>query len=56
MYQIIYSDILKKNWGPYTIDVIANCKNNVTRFYSKYWNPGSTGVDAFAYDWSGENC
>lgn len=46
----------EKNWGPYTIDVFANCKNNVTRFYSKYWNPGSTGVDAFAYDWSGENC
>lgn len=47
----------EKNWGPYTIDVFANCKNNkVNRFYSKYWNPGSTGVDAFAYDWSGENC
>lgn len=41
----------KKVGGPYTIDVFANCKNNKTiRFYSKYWNPGSTGVDAFAYD------
>ena len=46
-----------KIWGPFTIDVFANCKNKkVQRFFSKYWNPGALGVDAFAHDWSSENC
>ena len=44
-------------WGSFTCDIFANCKNfKVMKFYSKFWNPGTSGVDAFAYDWAGENC
>ena len=38
------------------IGLLANSHNSkLTRFYSRYWNPGCEGVDAFCYDWVGEN-
>ena len=39
------------------IGLLANSHNSkLTRFYSRYWNPGGfEGVDAFCYDWVGEN-
>jgi hypothetical protein len=49
-------DFFNRKWGPYQVDRFAdntNCKVDV--FNSQYWCPGSSGVDAFAYDWSGVN-
>ena len=37
-------------WGSFTCDIFANCKKfKVMQFYSKFWNPGASGVDVFAY-------
>lgn len=44
-------------WGPYTLDCFATSYNKkVHKFFSKFWNPGTSGVDAFFQDWRGENC
>ena len=43
-------------WGPHTADVFASANNfKVKKFYSKYWTPGSYGVDAFAFNWKYDN-
>ena len=43
-------------WGPHSVDRFANANNNqVNRFNSRYWNPGSEAVDCFTVNWSGEN-
>ena len=40
-------------FGPHTLDAFANYKNaKVTRFFSRFWNPGTAGVDAFYQDWA----
>ena len=42
-------------FGPHTLDCFANSKNaKVSRYFSRFWNPGTTGVDAFYQDWSNE--
>ena len=42
-----------KIWGPFTCDVFADCTNfKVKKFYSAFWVPGTSGVDAFAFDWA----
>ena len=39
------------------MDCFASYKNRkVPRFYSKYFNPHSLGVDSLAYSWVGETC
>ena len=49
--------ILNTRWGPLSIDCFANDYNAKTdRFYSLFNSPGSVGVDAFSYNWRGENC
>ena len=43
-------------WGPHSVDRFANSHNTkLTRFYSRFWKPGCEGVDAFCYNWVGEN-
>ena len=43
-------------WVPFTVDRFANGRNNkVTRFYSKFFETGSEGVDAFLFSWANEN-
>lgn len=43
-------------WGPFSIDGFANFENKkLTRFNSRFWNPGSEAVDAFSHNWLGEN-
>jgi hypothetical protein len=43
-------------WRPYTCDRFADNNNRkVTVFNLKYFTPESSGVDAFADDWSGHN-
>ena len=42
-------------WGRHTIDRFASFTNRkCVRFNTKFWTPGSLGIDAFAYDWRGE--
>ena len=49
--------ILSQKWGPFTIDCFACFYNKkLDRYFSRFWNPESSGVDAFTQDWSGENC
>lgn len=47
---------MERLWGPHTFDRFANHKNwKVAKFNSKFWVPGTKGVDAFSVDWSQEN-
>lgn len=53
----VYFDHVVTHWGLCTIDCFANSENNkVPRFYSKFYNPGTLGVDCFSFSWSGEFC
>ena len=43
-------------WGAHSIDRFANCLNaKLPRLNSRFWNPGSEGIDSFVMDWAGEN-
>lgn len=42
-------------WGPFSIDLFANHKNKRSeRFYSKFFVPETSGVDAFRFSWENE--
>ena len=44
-------------WGPCSVDCFASYKNRkVPRFYCKYFNPDSLGLDSLAYSGVGETC
>lgn len=48
--------LLEGKFGPHTVDCFADYKNcKVPKFYSRFWNPGSAGIDAFFHSWGGEN-
>lgn len=48
---------LESLWGAHTVDCFANFYNRkVERFYSRFWNPGCSGVDFFVQNLHGENC
>jgi ribonuclease HI len=48
--------LLEARFGPHTVDCFADFKNHkVPKFYSRFWNPGSAGINAFAQSWEGEN-
>ncbi|XP_065915901.1 uncharacterized protein [Dysidea avara] len=43
---------LDRLWGPHTIDRFADwCNNQVSRFNSRYYCPGTEAIDAFTCDW-----
>ena len=43
---------LDRVWGPHTIDRFADwCNNQVPRFNSRYYCPGTEAIDAFTCDW-----
>ncbi|VDH95207.1 Hypothetical predicted protein [Mytilus galloprovincialis] len=45
-----------KLWGPFTCDLFASSNNyKVAKYYSLFWTPGTSGVDAFAHNWALEN-
>jgi hypothetical protein len=45
----------KKRFGIFEIDWFASEDNaKVVRFYSRFWNPSSTGVDAFTEFWGND--
>ena len=44
---------LDHKWGPHTIDRFASHYNTqLPHFNSRFWNPGTEGVDVFTCDWS----
>jgi hypothetical protein len=46
---------LDVRFGPFTIDLFATCENKKTeRFYSRSFERGNTGTDAFAQKLDGE--
>ncbi|XP_033761087.1 uncharacterized protein LOC117342901 [Pecten maximus] len=55
----VSSDIfqfLDSLWGPHEIDWFASDNNNkLPVYFSRYWNVGSSGMDAFTADWQGVN-
>ena len=51
-----FFNIVNRKWGPITVDLFANYYNcKCEKFYSLFYSPRSSGVDAFRYDWRGEN-
>ena len=49
--------LIDRLWGPHTVDCFATYYNKkINRFFSRYWNPGTFGVDAFFQSWKNENC
>ena len=51
----LFKILTVRRWGVATIDRFASEKNRKTmRFNSKHICPGTLGVDAFAFDWTGE--
>ena len=48
---------LNSMYGPCMFDCFASSNTAKCRkFYSKFWCPGTSGVDAFSFDWSNHNC
>ena len=48
---------LDEHWGPHTVDCFANFYNHkLPKFFSRFWNPGTAGVDFFFQPLRGENC
>jgi hypothetical protein len=51
-----FSLIISK-FGPFSVDCFANFYNKkVVKFYSLFHVPGSSGVDAFTFDWANKFC
>ena len=52
---------IDKRWGPHSADGFASDLNRQSRgrsplpFFSMFWCPGTSGVDAFLQDWSSHN-
>ncbi len=45
--------VLDGMWDPHTVDRLASFTNaQLGRFSSKFWCPGTEGVDTFTTDWS----
>ena len=51
-----FFDYVSSIFGPFSVDRFASLNTaKCPRFYSKFWCPGSEGVDAFSRSWAGEN-
>ena len=47
---------LNDPWGPHTVDCFANYYNHkLLRFFSRFWNPNTAGVDFFIQPLMKEN-
>ena len=50
-------EYIENLWGPHTVDCFANYYNKkVEKFFSRFWNPNSSGVDFFVQNIGNENC
>ena len=42
-------------WGPHSVDCFASIENTqLPKFYSRFWCPGTSAVDAFTVNWAGD--
>lgn len=42
-------------WGPHSVDCFAHIDNtHLPKFYSRFWCPGATAIDAFTVNWGGD--
>ena len=49
-------EFFNSKWGSYHVDRFTDVSNKkCSLFYSQFWTPGTPGVDALAFDWSGVN-
>ena len=48
---------LEELWGAHTVDCFADFYiAKLSRFFSRFWSPGASGIDFFAQELSSENC
>ena len=48
---------LEELWGPHTVDCFANFYTaKLPRFFSRFWNPETSGVECFVQNLESENC
>ena len=48
---------LETRYGPHDVDLFAtNTNKQLPRFYSRFYCPGSSGVDSLLQPWGGQNC
>ena len=53
----IYFQHFNNIWGPFDCDLFADYNNHkLSKYFSAYWCPGTSGVDALAFNWEGLNC
>ncbi|CAC5411056.1 unnamed protein product [Mytilus coruscus] len=53
----VYFKYFNSLWGPFDCDVFADYNNHkLTIFFSAYWCPDTSGVDAFGFSWNTYNC
>ena len=57
VFQAMCSDVLHDcKWGPHTVDRFASSYNaKVSRYNSRFYQPGTVAVDAFTQNLVGEN-
>ena len=49
--------LLNNSFRAYTVDCFADHKNHkLPKFFSRFWWPDTSGIDAFFQNWQGENC
>ena len=49
--------LINDSRGPLSVDCFACFYNaKLPKFFSRCWNPGTAGVDAFGQNWGNENC
>ena len=49
--------LLEDLWGPHTVDCFTNSYTaKIPRFFSRFWNPGTSGIHFFAQSLESENC
>ena len=50
-----FFQLLDQKWGPFTLDCFADHANAKTKkFYSRYYCPSSSGVNAFHFTWQND--
>ncbi|CAG2217404.1 unnamed protein product [Mytilus edulis] len=53
----VYFKYFNSLWGPFDCDVFADYNNHkLPIFFSAYWCPDTSGVDAFGFSWNTYNC
>jgi hypothetical protein len=52
-----YFNWLDARWGPHSVDLFSSSSNNLCdKFYSLHWCRGTSGVNAFGFDWGSDIC